>query len=990
VIGFKAFKNTLKRDSGYAPVSGENGYSVIRCVFPADGDWDDISAVSAGFFVHPKDIAVVTATIRDEDEERFALFTIPGALLKQGERLHFGLFATVGGVTIATNTVVLDVARGIVSDDIDYDPTEAAGMFEQFSNALNTALLGKANKADAGSDGELAALDGNGSLKRSGVSVAESVGGGSYSKVPTTAAVKTALDGKADKLVDGDDVFTDRILIASNNGGLKNSHYTINNARLSGDVNLTVPSSNVVANALAGKADKVAAGTDGELAALDGNGSLKRSGLTVAESVGGGSNDMVPTTNAVRSYIFSELDNTLNGLNNGSPSLFVTQDAETGNFKLVYEDSDDNLHVLFDFGLLHIPDKENIVNKTTVLTANSTDAQYPSAKAAVKSLSEVSGVLDTGALTVLKGSSKKPLMTVDLKKDEQIFILFELAAPLNVDTYAYLTNANGVSILSGNSVVIGAGITSLLIPFRPTVDYNGAVVKYTVSSSASANAQLRSVKLLRPGMIPHQLFADGYHAVIAPSGVNSAAAFPHVYSADSMTVTTDGKSYCGARLLLFDFAVSSTLCVKAARDTGNQWALRIAFYDKDGQRVGTDVTGNNMIERTVSDGTAYIEIMFGACWGTALTAGTVVTFTGIEVYFSELVKLRQTVLGEGANTYNGARLDLSDPLAAVQRCDMSLWLDFRNVGDYRLDKNQSIAIYGDDLFLLQEGGGCVVVDRQTKTVFAMLDFAPTEYQHANSAQFTDIFYDSGDDYPLLMISRCGNVSVSPTTNLDECQFYRIHNGAMTLISRVYSDAGTYSASWGYDPSAKRIYMVGYTNGNYQVTTNNPLRFWVWKMPSASEICGGTDITLHTADCVGESQTEHLTLQGITVQDGIVYSGITRNGHHVYAFDVYGGSVISKIQLENNGFEVEGVAVADGRLYVSRKNGADTTGINPCKIYEIIFPAGGSARGLRGEKGDKGDPGDDYVLTAQDKADIANIVLQELPTTQEVLYGNASN
>ena len=41
-------------------------------------------------------------------------------------------------------------------------------------------------------------------------------------------------------------------------------------------------------------------------------------------------------------------------------------------------------------------------------------------------------------------------------------------------------------------------------------------------------------------------------------------------------------------------------------------------------------------------------------------------------------------------------------------------------------------------------------------------------------------------------------------------------------------------------------------------------------------------------------------------------------------------------------------------------------------------------------GPKGDPGDNYVLTAQDKIDIANIVLQSLPTTQGVLYGNASN
>lgn len=44
----------------------------------------------------------------------------------------------------------------------------------------------------------------------------------------------------------------------------------------------------------------------------------------------------------------------------------------------------------------------------------------------------------------------------------------------------------------------------------------------------------------------------------------------------------------------------------------------------------------------------------------------------------------------------------------------------------------------------------------------------------------------------------------------------------------------------------------------------------------------------------------------------------------------------------------------------------------------------------GEKGDKGDPGDAYVLTAQDKQDIADIVLSELPTTQGVLYGNANN
>ena len=39
---------------------------------------------------------------------------------------------------------------------------------------------------------------------------------------------------------------------------------------------------------------------------------------------------------------------------------------------------------------------------------------------------------------------------------------------------------------------------------------------------------------------------------------------------------------------------------------------------------------------------------------------------------------------------------------------------------------------------------------------------------------------------------------------------------------------------------------------------------------------------------------------------------------------------------------------------------------------------------------KGEQGDDYVLTAQDKSDIADLVLAQLPTTQGVLYGNTSN
>ena len=171
---------------------------------------------------------------------------------------------------------------------------------------INTALLGKANKAAAGSAGELAALDGNGSPIRSGVSVIQSIGEGSNSRVPTTAAVKNALDGKA---------------------------------------------------------DKAAAGTDGELAALDGNGALKRSGVTVAQSVGEGSADKVPTTEAVRNAlndaedtIAENIDSIFQGNSAFFPQLYFEQyfTANGSNYRLIYDDRDGERHVLFDFAQLPV------------------------------------------------------------------------------------------------------------------------------------------------------------------------------------------------------------------------------------------------------------------------------------------------------------------------------------------------------------------------------------------------------------------------------------------------------------------------------------------------------------------------------------------------------------------------------------------------------------------------------------------------------------
>ena len=103
----------------------------------------------------------------------------------------------------------------------------------------------------------------------------------------------------------------------------------------------------------------------------------------------------------------------------------------------------------------------------------------------------------------------------------------------------------------------------------------------------------------------------------------------------------------------------------------------------------------------------------------------------------------------------------------------------------------------------------------------------------------------------------------------------------------------------------------------------------------------------------------------------------KNGAH--NFYVKDGSSVTNAAIDENG---------DLIISIQQK---PTSSAHPT-IHTLEVNAGHvvGAAGAKGDKGDKGDTGNDYVLTSQDKTDIANIVLQLLPTTQGVLYGNSSD
>jgi hypothetical protein len=123
-------------------------------------------------------------------------------------------------------------------------------------------------------------------------------------------------------------------------------------------------------------------------------------------------------------------------------------------------------------------------------------------------------------------------------------------------------------------------------------------------------------------------------------------------------------------------------------------------------------------------------------------------------------------------------------------------------------------------------------------------------------------------------------------------------------------------------------------------------------------------------------------------------GWARIGSEVVSGAVNSNGTITFTDSDGNTFTTTGASVigADGFSPTATVTKSGNTSIITItdKNGTTTATVSDGAKGDKGDTGAQGPQGDDYVLTAQDKSDIANIVLSELPTTQEVLYGNTSD
>lgn len=238
---------------------------------------------------------------------------------------------------------------------------------------------------------------------------------------------------------------------------------------------------------------------------------------------------------------------------------------------------------------------------------------------------------------------------------------------------------------------------------------------------------------------------------------------------------------------------------------------------------------------------------------------------------------------------------------------------------------QSMGMYDSKAFCFNDGTECYVFDINSKQEYntGMLP----ENCHHNNAQFLDVYYESNDKYPLLLLSR-GNYPpdqnevyiVRIEERSDSIVFKRIKTIKNTLIEAKNG------GSWVADVKSNRLFMYTMTTSDWRVKENNYFCIFSFDLP---DVLNANDVTLGYEDVKKYWEYNYLIHQGGTYYNGYLF-------FNVQSMDYYQGKSISTgkdVILVNaqNGFieaimpladnkETEGICIYNDKLYVSFKNG----------------------------------------------------------------------
>lgn len=245
---------------------------------------------------------------------------------------------------------------------------------------------------------------------------------------------------------------------------------------------------------------------------------------------------------------------------------------------------------------------------------------------------------------------------------------------------------------------------------------------------------------------------------------------------------------------------------------------------------------------------------------------------------------------------------------------------------YALKNNQSMCIWGDKAFCFNERNECMILDLYTQK-WQNAEPLPI-VSHQNNAQFLNSYYDSADEYPLLLLSRG---DYPPSSN--DAYIVRVNEVnnlfSFSIVKTIHNSIkeAQNGGCWVIDEANNKIYLYCMTLSDWRLKDENN-RFCIFSF-SLPDINNSEDITLGYDDVLDKWEYTYLIHQGGTFYNGFLFFNVgsmesyegknIASYQDVIAINTRNGRIEAIMPLVDEK-ETEGICVYNNKLYVSFKNG----------------------------------------------------------------------
>lgn len=162
------------------------------------------------------------------------------------------------------------------------------------------------------------------------------------------------------------------------------------------------------------------------------------------------------------------------------------------------------------------------------------------------------------------------------------------------------------------------------------------------------------------------------------------------------------------------------------------------------------------------------------------------------------------------------------------------------VGTYKGKSAQGMAIWSDEAFLFNDGGGCRVLNLRTGKVMREFSLASAgKKNHVNAACFRRENADGGNR-PVIYISEYN----SPSRCFVEC----LNDTVSTLVQTIQAQnkgKAVFVQSWVVDNDGKSLYAIARQAPPKGETNSSKVKISKYRLPDLSE---GANVTLSEKDC----------------------------------------------------------------------------------------------------------------------------------------------